>query len=161
MERAIFVCSVIDDLIGTESGASMMASDLEEADEAKPLNNRTRVRSQRSTVNRQYPPAMNRNPWVLKREYCNGRLIGKLERAKRHQHFEVERENGRLVIVLVVSEEDGEEGRDVTCCDDELENEKSPFSVSIDSYIEMGLDVPMASCVVQDPPPSRPLTVVM
>lgn len=170
-ERSMFTCSVMDDLIGTESGDSVNEDDLKGiivADEAdtRTLNKRNR---NRAASRREYPPPLSlfaergRNSWVLKRECFDGRLMVRAERVKHHQHLEAHRENGRLVMKLVTTEE--EEGTEERC--DELgclEKESGVCverSVSYSDWIVKELEVPMSTRALQDSANLRPVTTVM
>lgn len=60
---------------------------------------------------KEYPPPIpllaqtgnkkGRMPWVLTREYVDGRLILREVREERYEYFETTRDNGRLVLKLV------------------------------------------------------------
>ncbi|KAM7518615.1 hypothetical protein LguiB_017577 [Lonicera macranthoides] len=65
----------------------------------------------RGTLVKEYPPPIpllaqtgnkkGRMPWVLTREYADGRLILREVREERYEYFETTRDNGHLVLKLV------------------------------------------------------------
>ncbi|KAL5846733.1 hypothetical protein ACOSQ3_010257 [Xanthoceras sorbifolium] len=109
----------MDDLLGSENGTYMNHSHEEVAE---PAMNRcvSKQNQRRAITTREYPPpipllARTENlaghmPWILTRDYSNGKLIIKEERVKHHQYFEAHREKGRLILRLVLLDDT------VPCC---------------------------------------------
>ncbi|KAG8660426.1 protein FANTASTIC FOUR 1-like [Manihot esculenta] len=109
--------SMLDDVIGTESGV-YLDSISEEETEARmekllqPYHRNLSKRNQQPCeMRKKYPPPIpllartgnlpGHMPWNLTRHYSNGRLILKEQRVKHHEYFEAYRENGRLILNLV------------------------------------------------------------
>ncbi|KAL6176997.1 hypothetical protein ACLB2K_053629 [Fragaria x ananassa] len=108
--------SMMDDLLGTDSGVPFMATSDEDMFMAMTTSttrsNPKRKRTQgNERVKREFPPPIPflaqtgnlqcRMPWNLTRHYSNGRLVLQEEKAQHHDYFEAERDNGRLVLKLV------------------------------------------------------------
>ncbi|XP_050213222.1 uncharacterized protein LOC126664735 [Mercurialis annua] len=115
--RSSWSSSMLDDLIGAESGVYLKSSEEEgtarmvKLDEDKLLrvNQGKRNEQQCEIMKRnRYPPAIpslarkgNLPPCILTRYYSDGRLILKEEKLQHREYFESYRENGHLILKLV------------------------------------------------------------
>ncbi|XP_025012162.1 uncharacterized protein LOC112533938 isoform X1 [Ricinus communis] len=108
--------SMLDDLIGTESGVCLNSGIEERATimwkhEAGYHPNHGKRDQQQCEKRKRYPPTIpllartgnlpSHTPWILTRHYFNGRLILREERLEHHEYFESYRENGRLILKLI------------------------------------------------------------
>ncbi|KAJ6352836.1 hypothetical protein OIU76_001949 [Salix suchowensis] len=83
--------SALDDLIGTESGVCMNSNVEEETAQMEKLESY-----------RNLPGHM---PWILSRHYIDGKLVLVEERVKHHEYIEAHRENGRLILNIVLMDD--------------------------------------------------------
>ncbi|KDP32710.1 hypothetical protein JCGZ_12002 [Jatropha curcas] len=111
--------SMLDDLIGTDSGVHLDPSE-EEAEiprmeKMEKYSNKCHNLGKRNQelceMKKKYPPPIpllartsnldGHMPRILTRHYCDGRLILREEKVKHHEYFEAYRENGTLILKLV------------------------------------------------------------
>lgn len=107
--------STSGDLIGSESGVfEASPSELEEYEQQYhnklPQNNIPKKEKQPKNTKKEYPPPIPSQrgtlprdvPWSLSRHNVDGRLILKDETMEYYEYLEATRENGRLVLKLIV-----------------------------------------------------------
>ncbi|PON63490.1 The fantastic four family [Parasponia andersonii] len=139
---------ILDDLIGTDSGVHNMIMSLSYEQRISDQSHKgwNNGRERAAKRERHYPPPIpllaqtgnlaGRMPWILTRDYSDGRLLLNVQRVQHHEYFKAHRENGRLILILVTIEDTTSSNSTRYCDDDDDDDDDQDQEQEFEDAVE-------------------------